>query len=68
YNGYVYDYEILRRAFKIFIENDKTRESAITKMRKILKDYSQREDIIIIDVYPKLKKIKESIENFYTIE
>lgn len=68
YNGYVHDYEVLRRAFKIFIENDKTRESAITKMRKILNEYSERENIIVIDVYSKLKEIKNSIDSFYTIK
>lgn len=32
----IYDYEILRRALGIGIENFKTRESAVTKVRKIL--------------------------------
>lgn len=68
YSGFIYDYEILRRAFKNFIPNDKTREGAITKMRKILNGYSKRENIIIIDVYSKLKEIKNSIYSFYTIE
>ena len=47
----IYDYEILRRALGIEIDNSKTRESAITRVRKILNEYEKEERIIIMDTY-----------------
>lgn len=47
----IYDYEILRRVLKIEIDNSKTRESAITRVRKILNNYQKEEKIIIMDTY-----------------
>lgn len=47
----IYDYKILRRALGIEIDNSKTRESAITRVRKILNEYEKEERIIIMDTY-----------------
>ncbi|MCQ8213743.1 hypothetical protein NON08_14675 [Cetobacterium somerae] len=61
------DYEILRRAIKINIPNNKTRENAITIIRKHLKNYSSNKNIIIMDVYNELLKIKKCVEEFEII-
>ena len=47
----IYDYEIVKRAVRKKILNTKTRESAITKIRKILKKYEKREKIIVLNTY-----------------
>ena len=59
----LYDYEIIKRALKISIDNISTRENAITKVRKILKEYEKENKVIILDVYFILHKIKDYIEN-----
>ena len=59
----LYDYEIIKRALKISIDNISTRENAITKVRKILKEYEKENKVIILDVYSILNKIKDYIEN-----
>ena len=59
----LYDYEIIKRALKISIDNINTRENAITKVRKILKEYEKENKVIILDVYFILHKIKDYIEN-----
>ena len=59
----LYDYEIIKRALKISIDNISTRENAITKVRKILKEYEKENKVIILDVYSILDKIKDYIEN-----
>lgn len=63
----IYDYEILRRALGMTIENIKTRESAVTVVRRILNNYSLENHIIIMDVYSKLKEIENYIKNFQII-
>lgn len=59
----IYDYEIVKRAVKIEILNTKTRENAITKIRKILKEYEKREKIVVIDTYSIIFEIGSYIEN-----
>ena len=59
----LYDYEIIKKALKISIDNINTRENAITKVRKILKEYEKENKVIILDVYSILDKIKDYIEN-----
>lgn len=59
----VYDYEILRRALKINIDNKKTRENAITRVRKILTDYEYENKIIIMDTYKIICEMREYIKN-----
>lgn len=66
--SHIYDYEILRRAFNIFIENKKTRESAVTRVRKILNKYSEKENIIVMDIYSILEDIAECVEKYYIID
>lgn len=58
----LYDYEIIKRALKISIDNIKTRENAVTKVRKIIKEYEIQNKIIIIDIYSILHKMKDHIE------
>lgn len=60
----IYDYEILRRALGIAIDNTKTRESAVTAVRRHLNNYSEVNNIIVMDVYAQLWEIKTCIENF----
>lgn len=60
----IYDYEILRRALGLAVDNTKTRESAVTAVRRCLNNYSEMNNVIVIDVYARLKDIKKSIENF----
>ena len=59
----IYDYEVLRRALRINIPNIKTREGAITTVRRILNEYQTKEGIIIIDTYKQLELIRNYIEN-----
>lgn len=59
----IYDYEILRRALKIGIDNLKTRESAVTRVRKILNGYEKEEKIIIMDTYKIICKMGKFLEN-----
>ena len=62
---YLYDYEILRRALKLEIPNMKTRENAITSIRKILSEYEEENEIIIKDTYKAILAIRETIENSF---
>ena len=60
----IYDYEILRRALGIAVENGKTRESAVTKVRKILNNEQGRSNIIVIDTYAVLVNMWNTIYNY----
>lgn len=64
----IYDYEILRRALGIAIENEKTRESAVTKIRKILNNEQSRNNVIIIDTYAVLIKMWNVINSYQLID
>ena len=64
----IYDYEILRRALGIAVENGKTRESAVTKVRKILNNEQGRSNIIVIDTYAVLVKIWNVINNYQLVD
>lgn len=61
--GNIYDYEVLRRALKLVIENEKTREGAVTKIRKILNNYEERENVKVLDVYKTIIKMRNAILN-----
>lgn len=61
----IYDYEIIRRALKICIENLKTREKAVTAIRKVLFKYQLNENIIIMETYEAIKSIKRAIESYF---
>ena len=60
----IYDYEILRRTLGMVIENGKTRESAVTKVRRILNNEQSRNNIIVMDTYAVLLKIRNVINNY----
>lgn len=62
--GYIYDYEILRRAIKIVIKNENTRENAITRVRKILTEIEEEKELIIMNTYAILLKMARTIHNY----
>ncbi|PID67175.1 MAG: hypothetical protein CR959_01510 [Fusobacteriales bacterium] len=64
----IYDYEILRRALRIVIENENTRENGITRIRKVLKEFEKEGNIIVIDVYKILARIRNEILNSKIVE
>ena len=57
----IYDYEIIRRALKICIKNENTKENAITVIRKILNSYQANEKIIVMDTCKIIKDIRGKI-------
>ncbi|MBM6689667.1 hypothetical protein H9X75_01075 [Fusobacterium mortiferum] len=64
----IYDYEIVRRAFGISIDNENTRENAITRVRQVLIQYENTHNIILMDVYGTLKKIETQIKTTYLLD
>lgn len=64
----IYDYEIVRRALGIAIENINTRENAITRVRKILVEYEKTNNIILMDTYGTLKRIESQIMGAYLLD
>lgn len=66
--GIIYDYEILRRALVIGIDNINTRENAITRVRKILNANQSQNNIIVMDTYGTLCKIRNIIQNYQLID
>ncbi|MDH6458048.1 hypothetical protein M2102_001683 [Fusobacterium sp. PH5-7] len=60
----IYDYEILRQAINRTCGSIKTRENAITTVRKIIFEYEKRRKIIIMKTGEKLERIKNYIRNF----
>ena len=64
----IHDYEILRRALGTAVENGKTRESAVTKVRKILNNEQGRSNIIVIDTYAVLVKMWNVINNYQLVD
>ena len=61
----IYDYEILRRAVKKLNNNVKTRENAITAIRKVLLEYEREKGIIVMNTYEAILDIRETIENSF---
>lgn len=61
----IYDYEIIRRALKICIENVKTREKAITSIRKVLFNYQLNEKIMVMETYSVIMEIRSVIEKSF---
>ncbi len=62
---HIYDYEIIRRALKLCIENQKTREKAITTIRKVLSNYQLNENIIVMETFNTILSIRDVIENYF---
>lgn len=65
YINCILDYEILRRALKESTSNIKTYENAITAVRKLLKGYEEKNNIMILDVYNTIHKIFEDIDKIF---
>ena len=61
----IYDYEIIRRALKICIDNSKTREKAITAIRKVLFRYQLDENMIIMETYKTIEQIRNVINQYF---
>ena len=61
---FIYDYEILRRALRIEINNQNTRENSVTRVRKILNGIQQENNIIVMDTYAVLMKMRDAIINY----
>ena len=57
------DYEILRRAVKIAIPKGKTRESAITTIRKILGEYESSTTVKVMNNYSTITEMREYIKS-----
>ena len=53
----IYDYEILRQAINKACDSIKTRESAVTTVRKIISEYEKRRKVIIMKTGEKLERI-----------
>lgn len=64
----IYDYEILKRALKIEIENTSTRENAVTKVRKILNDYQESTGIIVLDTYKHIMEMRKKLINYSIVD
>lgn len=65
YINSILDYEILRRVLKESTSNIKTFENAITAVRKLLKGYEEKNNIMILDVYNTIHKIFEDIDKIF---
>ena len=61
----IYDYKILRDAVKSVISNKKTRESAITEIRKELKSSEERKGLIVIGVRDIVEDIATTIKKSF---
>lgn len=64
----IYDYEILRRALMMSIENQNTRENAVTRVRKILSEIQNERNIIVIDTNAMLEKMINTISNYQLLD
>lgn len=58
----IFDYEIIRRALNIAIDNIKTREGAITSVRRILGEYQISNNIIVMETHKYLVDMRNKIE------
>lgn len=65
YKEDIYDYKILRGAVKSVIFNKKTRESAITEIRKELQSSEERKGLIVIGVRDIVEDIGYTIEKSF---
>ena len=64
----IYDYEVVRRALGIAIDNINTRENAITRVRQILMQYENTHNIFLMDVYVILKQMEAQIRRTYLVD
>lgn len=66
--GIIYDYEIIRRALAVGIDNINTRENAVTRVRRILNANQSQNNIIIMDTYAILCRIRNVIQNYQLVD
>lgn len=66
--GIIYDYEIIRRALAIGIDNINTRENAVTRVRRILNANQSQNNIIVMDTYAVLCRIRNVIQNYQLVD
>lgn len=64
----IYDYEVVRRALGMAIDNINTRENAITRVRQILMQYENTHNIFLMDVYAILKQMEAQIKGTYLVD
>lgn len=64
----IHDYEVVRRALGMAIDNINTRENAITRVRQILMQYENTHNIFLMDVYAILKQIEAQIRGSYLVD
>lgn len=64
----IHDYEVVRRALGIGIDNINTRENAITRVRQILMQYENTYNILLMDVYTILKQMEAQIRGTYLVD
>ncbi|KDE71257.1 hypothetical protein FUSO6_01455 [Fusobacterium necrophorum DAB] len=60
--GIIWDYEVIRRALKKIEMNPHTRENPITRIRKILKQWEENNQVLILDIYRIFLEIRNQIE------
>ncbi|MGL6099322.1 MAG: hypothetical protein ACRCZ9_10395 [Fusobacteriaceae bacterium] len=63
----IYDYEVIRRSLIKAIPNISTRENAITKIRKILKEYEEKHGYIILKTYKIIESMTEIVGNSFIL-
>jgi len=50
---------------KLCISNLKSREKAITSIRKVLRSYQLNENVIVLDTYFKITAMRDIISRYY---
>lgn len=65
YEGDIYDYKFLKGAVKNVVLKQKTRESAITEIRKELNIQEERKGLIVIGVHKIIEDIADTIKNSF---
>lgn len=60
--GTIWDYEVIRRALKKIEMNPHTRENAITRIRKILKQWEENNQVLVLNVRHIFLQIRNQIE------
>lgn len=63
----LYDYEVIRRAVKKAIPNINTRENAITKIRKVLKEQEEEQGYIILNTYEIIESMRELVVSSFLL-
>lgn len=64
----IWDYEILRRSLKYVFSNQNTLENAVTTIRRILRAYEEKNQIMILTVYSEIQKIYACICQYQLLD